>query len=80
MKHLPCLALASVLAFQAAGNDHRAARPLFEKVARELDLRIPDSKDALYREYLVSIAHDILDGTRSPAAALKLERSHNACP
>ena len=59
-----------------AALDNEASRfdalPLFENVAKELNLRVPDSKDALYREFLRSIAHDILNGIRSPAAALEL--------
>jgi hypothetical protein len=48
------------------------AMPVFERAVRELDLAMPDSKDALYRAWLAVLAQEIVDGTRAASEALQL--------
>ena len=46
--------------------------PLFDRALQELELPIPQSKEELYRKFLLSIAHDIVNGLRSVESALQV--------
>jgi len=48
------------------------AMPVFERAVRELGLAVPDSKDSLYRAWLVVLAQGIVDGVRAASEALQI--------
>jgi len=61
---------------RAAGLDGLAtafeATPLFERALGDLELQLPQSVDELCRAWLLVLAQDIVDGTRTPEAALQV--------